>query len=225
MHTSSPQSAVLSIVRIALLALLSLGALTSCEATHAPYRDLEPEQLGHMDSGFLFPVELAAFKRGELTTLNEEGTDVGVTYTRFHPWDRLNASVFVYPALPLKTLGSTPEQIRVARSSLLKRAFKVVELDIVKASPGATIVFADDSVVTLFGQERDALMANFTFTQKVGPIDVLFFSTATLIALDQWLVLIRLTAPNDSFGRSLVEVTEFYQALLEANEGGLRAGE
>ena len=101
----------------------------------------------------------------------------------------------------------------------------MVKQNIMSASPGATLVFVDETAVDLFGQRRETLTANFTYTTKVQGFDIPFFTTASLIDLDHWLVLVRITAANDSYGRSLEQVFGFFQAMLEANDGAVIANQ
>jgi hypothetical protein len=200
---------------------LSCSVLSACVVKVPAPRSLAEGQVGHAESGIVFPEMLGAFKRGEVESADEAGLDVSAEYTRFHLRDRLNATVFVYPSNNLRSWGSPDEVIRAAQRELLERSFEGVKQDILSYHPGAKLVLEDSSELILFDKKRDVEVANYIYTEGKGFMKITYYTTASLIAVDQWLVLFRLTAPEDSAGRSLEQISGFFQAFMEANDGSL----
>jgi len=175
----------------------------------------------HTASGVLFPELLGKFKRGESTRYDRSGNDISWAYTRFHLVDRLNATLYVYPFQERIEASNLETPSKTERLNLLKEAFAQVKEDIVAYEPNAELVFQDHSIIRFQGEERHALMANYIFQSRVGFFNIQFFTSAYLIGLDRWLVLIRLTAPDDSVGRSMDEIVGFLHAFIAINDGSL----
>lgn len=206
-----------SLALLAKLMVVASLSLSSCTSLESPFTELEADGFRHDASGFVFPARLGQFKRGESTRYDRDGKDVSWQYTRYHLRDRLNATVYVYPFHG--RLGAAASASADSGRALLEVEFERVKEDLLAQQPEAKRVFQDHSILRLQGQERYALMANFIFMDKVGIFDIQFFTTAYLIEMGDWLALIRLTAPDDSVGRSTEAIGGFLDALLGANDG------
>lgn len=206
---------------LAILTLCLASVSGSCVVQEASSVEQETKRIGHAKSGIVFPESLGAFQRGALHKFDEKGLDISAIYTRFHLRDQLNAQIYVYPASTVRSLGSDEDEIRAMRKVLLEKSFEGVKQSIFENQPEAELVMEDSSVVILQGKERDAITANLIYTDMVGFMKIQFFTSASLFALDQWLILVRLTAPDDSVGRSLEEVGGLYQEFMKANGGQL----
>jgi len=193
----------------------------ACIVPTVPFDELKPGEITHLASGVIFPEKLGAFRRREYRGLDWEGLDVSIAYTRLHLVDRLNATYFVYPAIPVAGYDAQEDVPRDQRKVLLEQSFSEVKRDLLEYNPGAKLVFEDHSVVMFQGKERDTLLANYIYSEKLGFLDIQFFTTASLMAVDEWLILNRLTAPDDSVGRSTKEISAFIQEFMEINGGHL----
>lgn len=209
-------------MRTLLFALLLCPlSVVSCVNTEPAYRSFDTSQIGHVGSGILFPDKLGEFERTNYQTADEAGLDVNATYTRFHLVDRINANIFVFPAPTIRSDFKAEGDIRDMRKFIMEREFEGIKHSLLEANPGAELMHETALQVPLCGKECDSIVANYRFTTKVGFLPVTFYTSASVTAINQWLVLIRITTPRDSAARSSKEIMEFGALFLEANGGDL----
>jgi hypothetical protein len=209
-----------TVVRLS-IGLLSAILPISCIAPATPFEELASGDVSHLASGVIFPKKLGAFQRGDLDLFDTAGLDVSVAYTRIHLVDQLSATIFVYPAISTSAHDPDGNVPREMRRKLLGKSFERVKRDLLKYHPKAKLVREDHSVVMFQNQERDSLSANFEYPQKYGIFNVDMFTMASLIAVDHWLILFRLTATDHSAERSTAEMSEYVRTFFERNGGRL----
>ena len=203
------------------IAVLAAFSSASCVVNEPPAREFDPGVVGHAGSGVVFPEMLGEFKRGDVTDFKNDGTNLGVTYTRSHLVDRLNASVFVYPGPELRSMGSSNATKNEARKLLLDGHFDGVKQEVFAANAGAKLVDEAEFTMFLFGEHRPAKSAVFSYSDGTSFFSVDYVSNATVVALDQWVVKLRMTMPEDSAMRSREQVNGFFTAFIDANAAAL----
>ncbi len=203
--------------RFSIIAFLALVP-TSCFVSKAVVEH-ESGEVEHLASGLIFPEKLGAFQRVDHSQSDRWGFSVSIDYTRFHLVESRKAAFLVNPAIMYTEQdpqGLTPEENRKARLEQSVEWFKRVLLE---PDADAKIVFEDYSIVMLQGKECGAFVANYVFPREFGEPTAEMFGTVSLIAVDDWLILFFLKAPNDSVARSTHEFSEFMQSFLEKNAG------
>lgn len=193
----------LSAAFLCLALCLSLGACT----TPAIILTSPEDAVRHEGSQLVLPSRLGEFVRGEVNAADASLADISAQYTRNHLRDRLNGTLFIYPASP--------------PGASFQEAFSVVKSDIEKYTPQAELVDEAALSMVLQGIECKLLTASYRFMEKVMWVDIEFQTTATLVDFGDWHVLFRLTSPADSAERSQAELYGIHQAFAEANGGHL----
>jgi hypothetical protein len=101
----------------------------------------------HAPSGMTFPLTVGDFRRIRITRFNAEETDIGVGYDLILPTHYLvsptqgvAATVYVYPAPSLVSIGSPPEVVADARSHLCAGEFARRKAELMDAHPGAQLI-------------------------------------------------------------------------------------
>jgi len=203
--------------------LLTLTAtLFSCVTPEA-FEQGPDDRVTHTTSGLHFPKTLGEFERGETSTYGPRGLGVTATYTRYHLRDRINATLFVYPNPPLANQDQyeTQDDRRKARHT---SAFERVKKNLVEHNPDAEFSSETHSVTSLQQADRHLSQASYLFSEKVQSLDIVFKTDASLVEVDDWLILARLTAPADSMQRSGKVIGGFYKSIILAN-GGIIPGQ
>src|SRR2546421_3121334 len=105
------------------VAAVGIGFLCGCPSvsTHPLAQPEKSEPRGpyvHSASGIVMPETVGNFKRGTILRFDAEGLDVGVSYNLNTASRHIAATVYVYPAPHVASIGSTAEVIAGARARL-----------------------------------------------------------------------------------------------------------
>ena len=92
----------------------------------------------HEKSGMTFPLAVGDFQRGTVLRYDQDGLDVSVGYNLSGEKQAIIATVYVYPAPPLVSIGSPPEILASARSFLAKNEFEAKKRGHAAASRSTT---------------------------------------------------------------------------------------
>ena len=90
------------------------------------------------------PETVGNFKRGTILRFDAEGLDVGVSYNLNTASRHIAATVYVYPAPHVASIGSTAEVIAGARARLAEDEFQRRINEIIHAHPGAVPIHQRD---------------------------------------------------------------------------------
>jgi len=93
-------------------------------------------------SGMKFPTTVAGFDRGAVTSYRDNGTDISVAYTLKSLVSGVEATVYVYPAPPLVSVGSPDSVVEDTRRTLARQEFESCKAAI--ASHHADAVLLDE---------------------------------------------------------------------------------
>lgn len=91
----------------------------------------------HSASGMIFPATVGEFHRAEIVRYDQDGMDIGVGYNLGTPTMAIVATIYIYPAPPLTSIGSPQNVIDDARSNLCNREFQSRKKEIADFHRGA----------------------------------------------------------------------------------------
>jgi len=154
-------------LRCALIAGMSL-LLLGCPSMRPKYLS-QPASVDatgsytHAASGMVFPDALGDFRRTSISRYDAEGLDVSAGYDLFAPPRVIAATVYVYPAPPLVSIGSPPEVVATARANLCQREFESRKQEILQSHPGAKLIEERAVSVVRAGGTHSGRMAAFEY--------------------------------------------------------------
>lgn len=102
------------------------------------------ESYVHEASGMAFPLEVAMFRRDGVTRYDAQGLDVGAAYAARTEAGAVAASVFVYPAPSVASLGSPAGVAEGARAALCGQQFEGARADVARSLPDARLVVEEE---------------------------------------------------------------------------------
>jgi hypothetical protein len=166
----------------------------------------------HTASGMVFPSAIGEVPRVSVLRCNDEETDVSAGYNLMTPTGRLVATIYIYPAPPLTSIGSPANVVAAARAKLCQDEFTSRKTEISRYNAGATLVgeqeisfrrgdgsFPGKKAVfeyeTAFGGQRQPVHSELYVFCYVG---------------DQWAMEYRFTGPR---GIDTSEISRFMDAL------------
>ena len=120
----------------------------------------------HEKSGMTFPIAVGDFQRGSLQRYDQEGLDVSAGYNLFDTKRQIIATVYVYPAPPLVSIGSPPQTVASARSFLAKNEFEARKREIAQPRPGARLIEDTEISIPVGGTVRVGRMATFEYEEQ-----------------------------------------------------------
>jgi hypothetical protein len=94
----------------------------------------------HSASGMVFPPAIGDVPRVNVFRYNDEETDVSAGYNVNTPAGHLVATVYIYPAPPLTSVGSPTSVVATARSKLCQDEFASRKAEISRYHAGARLV-------------------------------------------------------------------------------------
>lgn len=98
-------------------------------------------------SGMAFPSAVGAFRRTRIHQYDEAGRDVGVGYDYRTTDGRVAATVYVYPAPSLTSVGAADSAVAAARARSMKQEFEARKREIFGVTPDAGLVAEGDAVL------------------------------------------------------------------------------
>lgn len=120
----------------------------------------------HDKSGMTFPIAVGDFQRGTVQRYDQEGLDVSVGYNLFDSRRQIIATVFVYPAPSLVSIGSPTETVASARTFLAKNEFETRKREILQPRPGAQLIEDTEISIPIDGTVRIGRIATFEYEEK-----------------------------------------------------------
>jgi hypothetical protein len=182
---------------IVTVAILLSGCVSQQQA---PWQPVVLEPAGpyvHQATGFTFPVALGPFRRSGILEYNAEKSDVSAGYNKVSGEGRIAATVYVYPAPTLISIGSQQAVIDDAREHLCTQVWEAIQANIIRAHPGAELIVLDQIASPSPVFKKMGRRAIFRFTGNFGGTVQPLQSEADLFcyAGQRWLVSYRATAP------------------------------
>lgn len=184
--------------KFSLLVVISLaGCGTQSPAPGHPNRLNPAGDYAHKATGFVFPSEIGSFKRSVVTEYNLDKTDVSAGYDKKTGEQGVASTIYVYPAPPLTSVGSSQSVIDGAREHLCTQAWEGIKADIVRAHPDAKLIVHETVRSPSPAFSRPGRRAVFRFTDIFASVNQPLRSEAELFcyAGGKWLVSYRTTAP------------------------------
>jgi hypothetical protein len=154
-------------LRCALIAGMSL-LLLGCPTMQPKYlsQPAAVEATGsytHSASGMVFPDAVGDFRRTSIRRYDAEGLDVSARYDLVAPPRAVAATVYVYPAPPLVSIGSPQEVVATARANLCQREFETRKQEVLQSHAGAKLVEERAISLVQAGETRSGRMAAFEY--------------------------------------------------------------
>ena len=150
------------------LPFAAIVLLSGCPAV--PPRSLEqPEELAvhgaylHKGSNIKLPESVGVFQREMLTRYDANGLDVSAGYDLVTPSNHIAATVYVYPAPRLVSIGSPPDVIAEAKAHLAESEFERRQREIHQVHPDAMLIEQHDTVRTEDGLSYPGKMAIYEY--------------------------------------------------------------
>lgn len=151
---------------IAPLLALVLGCPAHPRPLNQPQAILADGTYTHEKSGMTFPLAVGNFQRNTVQRYDQDGLDISVAYNLRDEKHVIIATVYVYPAPPLVSIGSPPETVASARAFLAKNEFEARKREIMQPRPGARLVEETEISIPIGGTLRTGRMATFEYQEQ-----------------------------------------------------------
>ena len=155
--------------------VLFASTLLLCGCPTAQTRYLpEPERLAvhgdfvHSASNIIMPEKIGEFRRDLIFRYDTAGLDVSAGYGLIGPDHHIVATVYVYPAPPLISIGSPPDVVASARAHLAQGEFERRKQEIEQAHPGAVLIEQQETAEAKGGQLYPGEQAVFEYVAAFG---------------------------------------------------------
>lgn len=120
----------------------------------------------HEKSGMTFPLAVGDFQRGTAQRYDQEGLDVSFGYNLHGAKQVIIATVYVYPAPSLVSIGSPTETVASARTFLTNNEFEARKREIMQPRPGARLIEDTEISIPIGGTLRTGRMATFEYHEQ-----------------------------------------------------------
>ncbi|MGI8785855.1 MAG: hypothetical protein ACR2L2_19645 [Acidobacteriota bacterium] len=167
----------------------------------------------HPASRIRFPKNIGGFQRERVIRYDAKGLDVSAAYNCLNALHPMAATVYVYPAPSLVSIGSSPEVVASARARLTENEFEHRKQEILHAHPGGRLVEQRDTVRVETGQSYSGKLAIFEYEGVFAGSRVPIRSHLYLFCYvgGKWTVKYRFTHPKAVDASK--ETEEFIQSL------------
>jgi hypothetical protein len=153
----------------------------------------------HTASGMLFPANVGAFQRSKILRYDTKDLDMSAGYDLASMAGSVAATVYVYPAPSLVSIGSPPDVVAAARENLSKNEFEARKREILNFRPGAILVKEMDVSLQQGNTLYSGKMATFEYMEVFGGLRQPLRSHLYLFcyAGSKWVIKYRFTHPTD----------------------------
>lgn len=210
----------MKILKSLILVILAV-TLFSCRSIHAnnPASLHVSSEYTHVGSETVFPENIGKFQRVQITRFTPDGRDVGIGYNLNNLASPVVATVYIYPAPDLVTIGSSPDVIGTARNLLFQGHLNAVKEEITGAHPDAKLITEDDITVTSDGQPYKGRKVNFEYKFSFSGIQQDSISQLYLFQKNNWMVKYRFTFPKATSWASEADVMDFLNRMAWPRKG------
>lgn len=192
--------------------------LWGCATSPPQPKSTRPGDVGHHDSGIVFPEAISEFRRGEVRAYDAKGRDMSAAYYLTDPRNQISITVYVYPGPKLISIGSPGNLVDTARKRLTDAHFEAIKADLSKRHPQSSLVSEQESAMQFRGQSLYGRTAAFKseelFAYKIQPI----VTQAEVYAFGKWIIKFRTTSPTASQKASAKSIQSFKEEFCSANE-------
>jgi len=184
------------------IAIALLFALVSCRQPTSPANQFQPVRLEvegaytHSPTSIELPLTAGPFGRIGITKYDEGETDVSGHYEHFVPPKRISATVYIYPAPRVVSIGSPANVIESAKSNVVASHFRALKREILANHPQAKLVSEERVSLPSLRRMLKGEKTEFQFTSETGNTQFPASSFLYLFRCDDWLLKIRATAPR-----------------------------
>jgi hypothetical protein len=153
----------------------------------------------HAASYMTFPPAVGEFRRVDVRQYDDSGLDVSVGYNAGGAADGIAATVYVYPAPPIVSVGSPTSVIAAARSTSTEQEFKTRQREIMGAHPDAKMLSEGDATLRQGSESYVRRKAAFAFEQGFARKQQRVGSELYVFGFvgGEWIVKYRFTYPID----------------------------
>ena len=170
----------------------------------------------HTETEVVFAPAIDGFDRVEILQYDQEGRDVSASYV-FTAGHDIVATVYIYPAPKLVSIGSPANVVAGARWHLMQGEFQGVKHDIMRAHPNAVLKSEEMAYLEFNGERLPGLVARYEYEELLlGAISPLT-SDAYLFPWGKWLLKFRATYRQSSLNRVQPIIQSFMDAIEPSN--------
>jgi hypothetical protein len=192
--------------------------LWGCVTTFPQSKPISPGDIGHHDSGIVFPEAIGEFRRGKVTTHNTKEQDMSAGYDMADPRNQISITVYIYPGPKLTSIGSPAHVVYIARRRLTDTHFKEIKAEIFKHHSQASLMSEHEAALQFRGQSLYGRIATFKseelFAGRIQPI----VTYAEVYAYGKWIIKFRTTIPAASQEASAKFIQAFKEEFCRTNE-------
>jgi hypothetical protein len=186
-----------------LLSMLIIVAATACAPQ--PQNPPPPPAMNaagfimHDPSGMRFPDRVDDFRRGRMIRYDKEGRDVSAGYDSVNPAMPIVATVYVYPAPPLTSIGSSAEVIASARERLCQDEFRRRKAELVAYHADARLIAEQDISLLRGYRQFPGKQARYEFSGSIRGVQSQISSELYVFCYvgEKWAVEYRFSWPRD----------------------------
>lgn len=155
---------LLKTITVVLISFLLTGCFTtSPSSVSPPDNTVVTGPYIHKASGMMFPQTVNDFQRSDIRRYDKEGFDESVGYDLYAPPRTITATVYVYPAPKVVSIGSPPNVIATAQDIAAKNHFEGCKQGILQLHPGAKLIEESDVSLVQAGKTQLGRMAIFQY--------------------------------------------------------------
>lgn len=201
-----------------IITLLIAMALFGCPTMRPRYL-AQPEVIKaegtytHAASGMIFPSRVGNFWRSNVIRYDTEGLDLSAGYDLVTIAGSIAATVYVYPAPSLISIGSPPNVVAAARTRQAQNEFEARKREIMRFRPGVILVQEGETTLQQSNATYSGKMATFEYEEVFAGRRQLLRSHLYLFCFagGKWVIKYRFTHPR--FFDGTREIDEFMRNL------------
>lgn len=152
-------------------------------------------------TGMTYPESVGQFRRVNIIRYKPDGSDESAGYNDPTPMREINMTVYVFPSLPILSIGSPRSVVEDTRRQLCQSQYEKIQQEIKGAHPDAVLMEKKDASLTQAGIAYAGHFASFDLTNAkfFGRSDVPSRSEAFLYCYvgGKWSVEYRVDYPRD----------------------------
>jgi hypothetical protein len=152
-----------------------------------------------------FPLAVEGFRRSIVQRYDQEGLDVSAGYDLYDPSHKVAATVYVYPAPSLVSVGSPPEVVETAHTRLAKNEFEARKQEILQSHPGSRLIEESDVLIS-HGAAKVGKKATFEYNGLFASQHQNLKSHLYMFNFGRWALKYRITYPQSFDATKDVEV-------------------
>jgi hypothetical protein len=165
----------------------------------------------HEKSGMTLPLTVGDYRRTAVLRYDQQSLDVSAEYDLYDGRGKIAATVYVYPAPSLLSIGSPTNTVASARVILTNREFEARKQEILHAHPGGKLMEDTEISIPIGGATRVGRIANFEYEHNFAGQYQMVRSHLCMFNFvgGEWALKYRITYPKN------LETTSEIDALLQ----------